>query len=88
VRAWCQCARRRARIVSDQMGDFLNITLYYRGGRLDVRVLDVVMALGFAGFTAYTWLARGWLAAAQMAAMFVFTLLCVVWFFPSNKKMK
>jgi len=75
------------RDVNDRIGDWLNTTLYYRGGLIDIRVLDVVMMLGFIGFTAYTWLARGWLAAAQMAAVFGFTLLCIVWFFPSNKKM-
>lgn len=74
--------------INDRIGEALNHTLYYRGGWLDVRVLDVVMGLGFLGIVAYAWLARGWLAAAQMAMMFVFTLLCVVWFFPSNKKMK
>ena len=76
------------RDVNDRIGDWLTTTLYYRGGLIDIRVLDVVMMLGFIGFTAYTWLARGWLAAAQMAAVFGFTLLCIVWFFPSNKKMK
>jgi len=44
--------------------------------------------LGFLGFVAYAWLARGWLVALQMAVMFVFTFLCIYWFFPSNKAMK
>ena len=76
------------RSVNDRIGDALNHTLYYRGGKLDIRVLDVVKALGFLGFVAYAWLARGWLVALQMAVMFVFTFLCIYWFFPSNKAMK
>jgi hypothetical protein len=88
VRAWCQRARHRARIVFDRLGDLFNITLYCRGNRLDVRVLDVLMGSVFIGGVAYAWLAWGWLSALQMAAVFGFTVLCVVWFFPSDKETK
>ena len=73
---------------NDRIGDVLNHTLYYRGGWLDIRVLDAINAVGLIVFTAYAWLTHGWLAAAQTALMYVFVIMCIVWFFPSSKVMK
>lgn len=88
MRTWRQRARRHVRIVADRLGDLLNTTLYCRDKRLDVRVLDVLMGSILLGGVAYAWLAWGRLAALQLAAVFGFTVLCVVWFFPSDKEMK
>lgn len=73
---------------SDRIGEALNYTLYYRGGKLDIRLLDVIIAVGCIAFTTYAFLTKGWVAAGQVTLMTVFVLMCVLWFFPSNKVMK
>jgi len=87
VRAWCQRVQRRARIASDEFGDILNITLYYRGGFFDIRVLDVITIVGGVFCVVWYYFTRGWLGALQGGAVYAFIALCMLWFFPSNKTM-
>ena len=79
---------RRARIASDKFGDFLNITLYYRGGFFDIRVLDVITILGGVFCVVWYYLTQGLMGALQGGMLYLFIALCVLWFFPSNKTMK
>ena len=87
LRAWWQCARHHARIVDDRIGDVLNVTLYYRGGWVDVRVVDAIMVLGGVACVAWAYLAQGWRVALQAGAFWLFVTLCMLWFFSSDKKL-
>ena len=80
--------QRRARIVSDEFGDFLNITLYYRGGFFDIRVLDIITIMGGGFCVVWYYLTQGLMGALQGGMLYLFIALCVLWFFPSNKTMK
>jgi len=88
MRAWCQSAQRHARTISDKLGDFLNITLYYRGGFFDIRVLDVITLLGGVLCVVWYYLTQGRLGALQGGMLYLFIALCALWFFPSNKELK
>ena len=88
MRAWCQRVQRRARIFSDRLEDFLNIVLYYKGGFLDIRVVDVITATGGVICVVWYWLTQGWLNALKSGLLYLFMALCILWFFPSNKFMK
>lgn len=70
------------------MGDFLNITLYYKGGFFDVRVVDVLTFIGGVICVVWYYIAEGWLGAFKGGMMYLFVALCALWFFPSNKTMK
>jgi len=80
--------QRRARIVSDEFGDFLNITLYYRGGFFDIRLLDAVTILGGVFCVVWYYLTQGLMGALQGGMLYAFIALCALWFFPSNKVLK
>jgi hypothetical protein len=86
VRAWWLSIKLRARTISDRLGDALNITLYYRGGFLDIRVLDVIAFIGGVFCVIWYYLTEGWLGALSGGMMYLFVALCVMWFFPSNKE--
>jgi hypothetical protein len=88
MRAWWFPLPHRARIVSDKVGDFLNITLYYRGGFFDIRVLDVITLLGGVLCVVWYYLTQGWPGALQGGMLYAFIALCALWFFPSNKTMQ
>ena len=79
---------RRARSASDKFGDFLNITLYYRGGFFDIRVLDVITIVGGVFCVVWYYVTESWLGALKGGMMYLFVALCALWFFPSNKELK
>jgi hypothetical protein len=88
MRAWWLPFQRHARSISDKLGDFLNITLYYRGGFFDIRVLDVITLLGGVLCVVWYYLTQGLAGALQGGMLYLFIALCALWFFPSNKAMK
>jgi len=64
---------------TDRLDDYLNITLWQRG-RIDVRVVDVLTAIGgviCVGWYAYT---GGWFGALQGALAYVFCMMVGLWF--------
>ena len=79
---------RCARIASDRFGDFLNITLYYRGGFFDIRVLDVITNIGGVFCVVWYYFTQGLMGALQGGMLYLFIALCALWFFPSNKELK
>ena len=88
MRAWWLPFQHRARIASDKFGDFLNITLYYRGGFFDIRVLDVITVLGGVLCVVWYYLTQGLIGALQGGMLYLFIALCALWFFPSNKELE
>jgi hypothetical protein len=87
MRTWCQRVQRHVRILSDKFGDFLNITLYYKGGFFDIRVLDFITGLGGVVCVVWYYITEGWFGALKGGMLYLFITLCVLWFFPSDKKM-
>lgn len=87
MRAWWLPFQHRARIASDKLGDFLNITLYYRGGFFDIRVLDVITNIGGVFCVVWYYFTQGLMGALQGGMLYLFIALCALWFFPSNKTM-
>ena len=73
---------------SDKFGDVMNIVLYYRGGWLDIRVVDVLTLFGGICCIVYYYLTQGWIGALQGGMTYLFVALCAMWFFSSNKEMK
>ena len=64
--------------VTDRFGDYMNITLYQRS-RIEVRVVDVLAAIGgvvCVGWYAYT---GGWFGALQGALAYVFCCMVGLW---------
>lgn len=73
--------------LNDRIGDVLNYTLIYDDG-IDLRVLDVIVALGLVFCIIYYWRVNGAFAAVQGGALYAFTWLCIYYFYPSDKRMK
>jgi len=64
---------------ADRVTDWLNVSLYQRG-RIDIRIVDILTAIGgviCVGWYAYT---GGWLGALQGALAYVFCCMVGLWF--------
>jgi len=62
----------------DKIGDWLNIPLWRRG-KLELRIIDIIMVIMFIVCVSYYYHVGGWLLAAQGGAMFIFVSLVALW---------
>ncbi len=63
----------------EKIEDVVNVELYRRG-RLEIRIVDVLLVVGFICCTAYYYTVGGWQVAVTGALMYVFCAMVGLWF--------
>jgi len=66
--------------LSDRFGDWANVTLWQRG-RLELRRVDVLVAIAFVFGVGYHFAMSGWYQALLSGVLFVFLLMIRFWMF-------
>jgi hypothetical protein len=66
VRAW------------DRLGDWSNVPLWTRG-RLEVRRIDIILALGFIGCVTWYAITAGWQTAIMGGVMYLVVMAMALW---------
>lgn len=61
-----------------QCGDWSNIPIYQRR-RLEVRRIDILMALGFIGCVSYYWIVSGWQGAITGGLLYILMVMVGLW---------
>jgi hypothetical protein len=62
----------------DRWLTWANVPIYSRG-KIELRRIDVGIALGFAGCVAYYWAVTGWIGALQGGALYLMVALIALW---------
>jgi hypothetical protein len=57
---------------------WINASIYSRG-KIELRRIDVVLALAFVGCVAYYWAVAGWIGALQGGAIYLMVALIALW---------
>jgi len=71
----------------DRYGDWGNVPVWQRtvfGRHLEVRRLDIQVAIGFLFTVAYSWVSSGWFEALRQGTLFIFIAMVALWFFPRD----
>lgn len=71
----------------DRYGDWANVPVWQRtvfGLHLEVRRLDIQVAIGFLFTVGYSWVSAGWFEALRQGTLFIFLGMVALWFFPRD----
>lgn len=58
--------------------DWINRPIYTKN-KIEIRRIDVALALGFVGCVSYYWIMSGWQGAVLGGAMYVMALMMALW---------
>jgi hypothetical protein len=64
--------------VWDRMGDWNNVPIYTRG-KIEIRRIDIILALGFVGSVAWYGYTMGWRGAVGGGIMYLVVMAMALW---------